>query len=86
MNFLTALSAVLGVVATFLLGTWVEGLHTILVPIAIGMFIYIAGSDLIPEVNKHNQKLASSLLQIGMFMLGAGVMFMLLFVGHHHAH
>ncbi len=84
MNFLTALSAVLGVVATFLLGTLVEGLHTMLVPIAIGMFIYIAGSDLIPEVNKHNQKLSSSLFQIGMVVLGAGVMFLLLFLEHHH--
>lgn len=69
---------------TFLLGTLVEGLHTILVPIAIGMFIYIAGSDLIPEVNKHNQKLSASLFQIGMVILGAAVMLLLLCIGHHH--
>ncbi len=87
MNFLTALSALLGLGMTFFLGQWVENLHRYLLPIAMGMFIYIAGSDLIPEVNKHNQKLTASLIQIFMFILGVGVMFGLLFLeAHHHAH
>ena len=87
MNFLTALSALLGLGMTFFLGQWVENLHRYLLPIAMGMFIYIAGSDLIPEVNKHNQKLTASLIQIIMFILGVGAMFGLLFLeAHHHAH
>lgn len=87
LNFITALSAVLGVLLAFVLGASVENVHFYLIPIAIGMFIYIAGSDLIPEINKHNQKLSSSLLQILMFVLGAGLMFALLFVeGHAHVH
>ena len=80
MNFLTALSAVLWVVLAFILWGQIEGVHLYLIPVSIGMFIYIAGSDLIPEINKHNQKLFVSLLQILMFILWSAVMFVLLFL------
>lgn len=80
LNFLTALSAVLGVVLTFLIWIRIENIHEYLIPIAIGMFIYIAWSDLIPEINKHNQKIGTSLLQILMFILGAFVMYLFLFI------
>lgn len=78
MNFIVALSAILGVVLTFAVGKSVENIHLYLTPIAIGMFIYIAWSDLIPEINKHNTKLSMSLLQILMFVLWCFVMFLLL--------
>jgi hypothetical protein len=42
MNFIVAMSAVLGVVLTFAVGKSVENIHLYLTPIAIGMFIYIA--------------------------------------------
>lgn len=80
MNFLTALSAVLWVVLAFILWGQIEGVHLYLIPVSIGMFIYIAWSDLIPEINKHNQKLFVSLLQILMFILWSAVMFVLLFL------
>lgn len=85
LNFLSALSAVLGLVLAFSLGEAVEEIHTLLIPIAMGMFIYIAGSDLIPEIHKHKKSMKSSLLQIMMFLLGVGIMFvLLLFEGHSH--
>lgn len=80
LNFLTALSAVLWVVLAFILWGHIEGVHLYLIPVSIWMFIYIAWSDLIPEINKHNQKLLTSLLQILMFILWSGVMFVLLFL------
>lgn len=80
LNFLTALSAVLWVVLAFILWGHIEGVHLYLIPVSIWMFIYIAWSDLIPEINKHNQKLLTSLLQILMFILWSGVMFALLFL------
>ena len=80
MNFLTALSAVFWVILTFMLWSNVENIHHYLIPIAIGMFIYIAWSDLIPEINKHNQKVSTSLFQILMFIIGSGVMFCLLYL------
>lgn len=78
LNFLTALSAFFWLFLVFILGDWIENLHFYLIPFAIGMFIYIAGSDLIPEMNKHNKKIRASLLQILMFLLGIGVMLILL--------
>ncbi len=77
LNFLTALSAVLGAVIALWLSGIVEGLQMIFVPIAIGGFIYIAGSDLIPELHKENG-LKRSILQIISFLMGIGIMLILL--------
>ncbi len=52
MNFLTALTAVAGAVVGLLLGGVMENTGAFLLPFAAGGFIYIAGSDLIPELNK----------------------------------
>lgn len=65
------------------MGHLAEDLQLWLTPVAMGMFIYIAGSDLIPQMHKHDHELKSSLLQILMFVLGVGVMAVLLFIGHH---
>ena len=77
MNFVTALAAVIGAVIALLLSGVVEGIETFLVPIAIGGFIYIAGSDLIPELNKH-PGIKSSLLQL--LSLIAGILAMVFFL------
>lgn len=81
-NFFTALTAVIGVLIALLLGHFVEGAHEFLVPIAIGMFIYIAGSDLIPEMHKETKR-QQSLGQLFFFMVGIGIMALML-VGHGH--
>jgi len=47
------------------------------VPIAIGMFIYIAGSDLIPEMHKETKR-QQSLGQLFFFVVGIGIMALLL--------
>jgi len=59
------------------LGHFVESAHEFLVPIAIGMFIYIAGSDLIPEMHKETKR-QQSLGQLFFFMVGIGIMALLL--------
>ena len=85
LNFLSALSAILGTIIALIVGGVAHDLQVVLVPIAMGMFIYIAGSDLIPELHKHNHQFRASLVQILMFILGIGVMFGLLFLeGHSH--
>lgn len=78
LNFASALVALLGVVFVFLLGGVSENLELILVPIAAGGFIYIAGSDLIPELHKHSDSWKRSLLQFIAFAVGIGVMAALL--------
>ncbi len=76
-NFISALTAVLGVLLAFILKGFVINLEVILIPLAAGGFIYIAGSDLIPELHKET-KLGMSAMQILSFILGIGVMIALL--------
>ncbi len=52
LNFATALSAIFGGVIGFVLSSYVETFVPLLIPIATGGFIYIASSDLIPEIRK----------------------------------
>jgi zinc and cadmium transporter len=77
MNFLTALSAVLGVIVALLAYNLFVGIEIYLVGLAIGGFLYIAGSDLIPELHKET-KVSISLIQIITFILGVLVMASLL--------
>lgn len=78
LNLGSALVSVVGVIVTLLIGINVEGLELILVPIAAGGFVYIAGSDLIPELHKHSQKIGQGILQLIAFLVGIGVMWALL--------
>lgn len=79
LNFLTALTAVIGVVIAFLLYRYTDNMVTALIPFAAGTFIYIAGSDLIPELHKENT-LSHSIPQIFFFLLGIWIMSTLLFI------
>jgi len=78
LNFLSALTAVLGVIVALALSGMIESISLILVPIAAGGFIYIAGSDLIPELHKHSEKFGESLGHLIVFILGILVMGLLL--------
>jgi zinc and cadmium transporter len=81
-NFATALTAFVGVIIALVLGSYVEWVHEFLVPIAIGMFIYIAWSDLIPEMHKETNR-KQSFWQLTAFLLGIGLMALLL-IEHSH--
>lgn len=74
-NFLSAVFAVLGTLVSLLVGSGVEHFSQVMLPLAAGGFIYIAGSDLVPELNKESD-LFKSVLQ--MVAIGAGVGLMLL--------
>ncbi len=60
-NLLSALFAILGVLVGFLLINKIEEIAQFLIPIAAGGFIYIAASDLIPELNKEKRGVISIL-------------------------
>lgn len=62
-NFLSALTAVAGTIVILLLSTRFADVALWFVPFAAGNFIYIAASDLIPELHK-KRDISSSLLQI----------------------
>lgn len=78
-NFVTALTAVFGAVVALLIGSFTENITIFLVPFAAGTFIYIAGSDLIPEIHKEVE-VKKSLLQFIAIVLGVLVMLLLLFL------
>jgi zinc and cadmium transporter len=51
-NFFSALAAVLGAAVALWLTSTIDQIESILLPLAAGGFMYIAGSDLIPELHK----------------------------------
>jgi zinc and cadmium transporter len=70
-NFLSGLTFLLG----GLLAWWVSSEIDVsfLVPLAAGNFIYIAASDLVPEVTKHEQ-IRGNAIYFACFILGLGLM------------
>ncbi len=80
LNFLIALISIVGVVIALVLGSYIDGITIFLVPFAAGSFIYIAGSDLIPELHKECET-SRSLMQLLMFIFGVLVMVGLVFLG-----
>jgi len=73
-NFASALTAVIGVVLALMLGTSMEGVLLYFLPMTAGGFIYIAGSDLIPELH-HNTDVKISILQLLALLGGIVIMF-----------
>jgi zinc and cadmium transporter len=80
LNFLTALTAVIGTVAVLVLGSYAGNAASFLVPFAAGNFIYIASTDLIPELHKETA-VSKSIMQLISFVLGICVMLLLLQLG-----
>jgi zinc and cadmium transporter len=68
--------------STFLLGgllAWAVSFRvdvTFLVPFAAGNFIYIAASDLVPEVNKHRE-LHTNVIHFAAFVAGLGLLLLI---------
>ena len=79
LNLVSALTAVLGVVLSLTLSGYVEGLVKFLLPFAAGNFIYIAGSDLVPEL-QDEKRISSSLIQLALMVLGLVLLYLLKFM------
>lgn len=79
-NFISGMTAILGgLVGYFLIGQTQIAMEFLL-PFAAGHFIYIACSDLIPEI-KHKDHLGKSILYFLVFIIGIGMMLGLKFFG-----
>jgi len=72
-NLLSALTAILGALIGYFVSSYVESFAVLLVPLAAGGFVYISGSDLIPELHKELE-IRKSMLSFGFFL--AGILFM----------
>ena len=77
-NFLTALTAILGAGVALLLNS-IQHFLSYSIPFAAGCFIYVAGTDLIPELHKETTP-KKSLAQFFFFVLGIAVMALLLMI------
>ena len=73
LNFASALTAVVGALVVLALNVKIEAVTAFLVPFTAGGFIYIASSDLMPEMKKDIRPL-NSLVQIIFLLLGLGIM------------
>jgi len=73
LNFVSALTAILGGVVGYTLSVYIGGSIIFLLPFAAGNFIYIASSDLIPEI-KHKENFKLSVMQFFAFLVGIGIM------------
>jgi zinc and cadmium transporter len=76
-NFLSALAAIAGTLIVLVISSEKIDLAKFLIPFAAGGFIYIAGTDLIPELHKHTDA-KKSFWQLATFILGIGLMVILL--------
>jgi zinc and cadmium transporter len=76
LNFSVALSAMIGAVAVLALNLPVGAVTTFLIPFTAGGFIYIAASDLIPEMKKDIRPL-NSFFQMIFLLLGLLIMYLL---------
>ena len=78
MNFLIALTAVLGGIVGFFLSSYSDSFINILSPFAAGGFTYIAAPDLIPEIRKET-KAKESIRTLIFFLLGVILMYLMKF-------
>ena len=79
-NLLSALGAFIGAAITFAIGPQIENFSVYVLPLTAGGFLYIAGSDLIPELHKHDARLRSSFGQLICILAGIAVMAILVFL------
>lgn len=79
LNFLSALSALLGAALFFVIGEFAGSLAAIFVPLTAGGFIYIAVADLIPELHK-TKRPVESMYQLMAVVFGVAMMLGLTFL------
>ncbi len=79
LNFISASTAILGTIIALLLGQQVEEFSFYLLPFTAGGFLYIALSDLIPELHEETNP-KSSLTQFIAIILGVILMLSLIYL------
>lgn len=72
-NFLSACTAILGAIIGYFFTSYVSNLSFLLLPFAAGGFLYIASSDLIPELHKERDFKKSNISFI-FFLAGLTIM------------
>ena len=79
LNFVVALTVVIGGVVGYFLSKSIEQVAVYLLPFAAGGFIYIAATDLVPEIKKE-LNIKKSMATIFVFVCGILIMWLIKFV------
>jgi zinc and cadmium transporter len=85
MNVLAASTGVLGAILVLITSSSVEGLGDILLPLAAGNFLYIAGVDLLPELHKET-RFRNGMMQLGFLVVGILILYGLVTALPHATH
>ncbi len=68
-NFISAVTAILGALFAYYLIQYMQYITVVLLPFAAGGFVYIAATDLLPELHKR-EKMKDSIIQLLVLSLG----------------
>lgn len=82
-NFISALTAFIGAILALYLHSFAHEIELLIIPIAAGHFLYIAGSDLIPELHKETS-LRRTAAQFICLLAGVGLMLAISGESHNH--
>lgn len=83
-NLASQMTAVAGGVITYFIGNSIQGILPYIIAITSGFFLYIALTDLIPDIHNENKK-DFALLETGLLIGGIAVIWLsLTFLGHGH--
>jgi len=79
LNLVSGAFSLLGVFVTFFFSQFINNFSLYLLPVTAGAFIYLASSDLIPELHRHSSKPSSALIQLSLLIIGIILMYSLSF-------
>ncbi len=77
LNLVSGAFSLLGVLITFFFSQFIQNFSLYLLPVTAGAFIYLASSDLIPELHRHSPKSSSSIIQLSLLIIGIILMYFL---------
>ena len=81
-NFLAACTAIAGAIGTLWLDALFTNISAYVLPLAAGGFVYLAGSDLIPELHRE-RSVRKNTMQLMVMLIGLALM---LYIGQNHEH
>lgn len=84
-NFLSAATAIIGTLTGILLIDKLSGFTEFIIPFAAGNFIYIAASNLVPQLHRHCG-IKDTLLHIFAILLGVAIIALITLYGPAHGH
>jgi zinc and cadmium transporter len=80
LNFVSGLLAIVGAVVSLIASRFLISFSEAMLPFTAGAFIYIAGCDLLPELQKEH-KASRSVVQLVALLLGVSLMYLIAWIG-----